>query len=604
MFKLQKHQLEAVEHVASRCANQRFTLLWHEMGTGKTLTGISIAMSMPTSVKCTIIVPSDVLQPWEYHIKTLKIPAKRARLITFETMKKKVVDLKGHVVIVDEAHNIIVQLLKEKKDWDVIGFTHALKSASKVIFMTGTPVTSSIRGITDLSLLVQIGASQEVLPIQKVQFESKYFHIPNRLRQVMIGKIVPALLANPLLTNAVIGAMGKVTGTVVMQNFKLKLLADYMPATFLLVLNTLLDTISKQVPRQDLWKLDIPKVCVPLKNIILPFRISKDDPNYPDVKEHDQSVVYNRGQIQTLIRLMDNVIDENALKHFFNGDTNKLIEDPKLLGQISSTEFLDQALSVGNMFIDNQPPPKFFGILKLMGRRTVAWSQFIQGMQSFEHFIKTYAPNRKSARIWRGMSNAEITTVLNDFKKGRVDLLFLHPEMYQGISIHGATDMHILEPCIDIMKYAQARARVCRFQSHIHLPPNARHVDVYRWRCSFSRPSILRQIIRQATAGYLGRTNVEKQTSRYVAEYKPHLHYSVPDLAQKNGLNLSPDDTLTFMDKHVDGMTEAIRDYLVKHGSECKQRPIQCCVWQPDKTIMESCTKIKNKRLCNMNIKT
>ena len=584
MFNLQKHQKDALEHITSRCANQRFTLLWHEMGTGKTLTGVSIAMSFPPTMKCTIIVPSDVLQPWHYHMDALKVPSSRVKLVAFESIKgsmKAPIDLNQHVVVVDEAHNIIVQLMKEKKDWDVNGFLRALKGASKVVFMTGTPVTSSVRGIADLAFLINIGAGKEILPFEKAKFESIFFKIPDRFRQIMLGKVVPMIQANPILTSVV--TLLAILAVRPYGERMVRTTGIMMP----LILASIATSYDQMLLRKSLWTLNVPKIRSHIRDIVLPFRIDKD-PNYPSVKEHEKSVQYNRGQIQTLIRMMDDNIDTNVIRHMFGDKPEKILEDPKLLAAMSQDDFLARAVSVGNMYIDNQPPPKFSEIEKNLGKRSVVWSQHLADIKSFERYLHEADLRRKIGRVWKNMTNMEITSTLEAFKAGRLDVLLLHPDMYQGISIQGATDMHIMEPCIDAMKLAQARARVIRFKSHAHLPPSERRVQIFRWRCSYQRVTAFRLWINRATSGFLGRTNVQKETSKYVKEYKPYLHQARPDL--KNAFTeVSPDDLLAFMDKSTDVMTDKIREDLTEHGSVCKTRPLKCCVWQPDRAMINKC---------------
>jgi hypothetical protein len=609
---LQKHQAEAVEHIIAKCHKQRFTLLWHEMGTGKTLTGLAIAMSLPKTTKCTIVVPSDVLQPWLYHMDALKVPPNRISLITFENMPKAL-DLKDHVVIVDEAHNIIVQLMKDKHDWDVVSFRRTLRDAQKVVFMTGTPIVSTMRGISDLMLLVNAGSGTESMPVQKAVMEKQYFYIPDRLRQIIVGKMIPMLQTKPLfymflssfisavvfqLSSAALRIKGTNSHDVrVQKDILLAVICNLLPMV-MTIFPILIQLSSTALMRSTLSILDSTKMAKDVRDVILPFRIMASDENYPKVTIHDKNVLYSQAQINTLVSFMDNVLDEAALKHFFNGDIDKMNADPKLLAKLSKEDFIYRSVSVGNMIIDGVFPPKFFKVYENMGARSVVWSQFLPDIVAFEKFLKVHAPKCRYDKIWKSMSFKDITSVLEKFKQGKYDVILLHPDMYQGISIHGATDMHVLEPCIDVMKYSQVKARVSRFHSHMHLPPSERSVIIYNWRCSFKQLSIVRVIVSQFTLNlFKARPQVDKALIGHTKKFKPHLHYETPDLHNSH-IDISPDDAIFAMEKMNDTMSEGLREKLIEMGSACKDSKLNCCIWNPQEALTRRCVASTKLPLC------
>ena len=71
-------------------------------------------------------------------------------------------------------------------------------------------------------------------------------------------------------------------------------------------------------------------------------------------------------------------------------------------------------------------------------------------------------------------------------KKNSTIFLLLHPIYTEGITIFGAEQIHILEPIPNLSKKEQLIARVVRYKSHDHLPPEKRHVDIYQWSCEIT----------------------------------------------------------------------------------------------------------------------
>ncbi len=568
------------------------------MGTGKTLTAISIVMSLPESTNCTVFVPSDVVQPWHDHVEKLGIGSSRLQIIPFE--ERKIPDLTNQTVIVDEAHVIITQLLQEKKDWDVISFITALKSASRVVFMTGTPITSGFRGISDLALLLNIGSNQEVVPIHKVEFEKKFFHVPDKEKQVLIGKLIPFLKSNPLASITMTGIISTVA-SMYMSTFLpgMDFANAYAVQAAMYIYGRALG-LSTWKTRRELFVLDTKKLSSHLNNIVIPYRIIQSDPNYPKVSSITSTATYNEHQLKSLIALMDNIFDENAIKYFFDGNIDAVLETPKLVGNLEYEEFVYRSLAIGSMFTDAKTPPnKFLEIKKVIGKRTVIWSQFAQSTIAFEKFVKVFLPNRKVERIWKGMSVKKINNVLDKFKQQEIDILLLHPDMYHGISIHGATDMHMLEPCIDTLKYDQAKARVCRYHSHSHLPVHERRVKIINWHCTYQKQSVVKQILRWLTGNMLFRSNTNIAIKQHVDKYKPHLHHSVPDLYNDYFLNMSPDESISVITSLLDCTTESLREKLLASGSQCSKKQNKCCIWQPDPNIVNECVQKTSLPLCS-----
>jgi hypothetical protein len=85
------------------------------------------------------------------------------------------------------------------------------------------------------------------------------------------------------------------------------------------------------------------------------------------------------------------------------------------------------------------------------------------------------------------MTNTNQTNYLDEFKENKTKILLLHKDLYEGINIFGARQLHILEPVINYDKSKQLFARISRFKSHYHLPVEDRNCTIYIHHCTYSK---------------------------------------------------------------------------------------------------------------------
>ena len=71
-MKAQQHQMAVALHLAARCKAQKGMLVYHDMGTGKTLTALIFAMSFPEQ-RVVIVTPEEIQFTWKAETKKLKL---------------------------------------------------------------------------------------------------------------------------------------------------------------------------------------------------------------------------------------------------------------------------------------------------------------------------------------------------------------------------------------------------------------------------------------------------------------------------------------------------------------------------------------------------
>lgn len=181
------HQYRAIERIVARCKKQHGLLLYHLMGTGKTLTSIVIMMNFPKN-DIAIFCPRNLTYVWTKEIKKYDFQhPKDLNIQIHENIFDA--DLKNKIVVIDEVHNLVSMFLTNDDQNRIIEFIEKLKHAHKVILLTGTPIYNDI---TDLSILVNMAAGKKIGPYTKQEMTKKYMKM-SRFKSILMGYILPIL---------------------------------------------------------------------------------------------------------------------------------------------------------------------------------------------------------------------------------------------------------------------------------------------------------------------------------------------------------------------------------------------------------------------------
>lgn len=589
---------------------------------------------------------------------------------------------KNDTVIVDEAHNIIAQLMTPRPEWNALQFTRAIDKAGRVVFMTGTPITSSYRGIMDLALLINIGSGHNVLPMDNLSFMKRFFRVKDTFRAKLLTKIYPTISTNPIgksglkmalaysskvlesftyaiMVTSAVRALSQMRGPKLIEHVFSEAETKYrgwlgrasalidrflpignMVSSFLnrllrIQIGMKLDSEKTKLPgfasvdrqfgnilvdvafvktlsllqrpvqrladdvmhtkwydreeRDMLMQVDMELLGPAVRDIVLAFKITDQDPNFPRVNVVRRACAYNEGQMLNMLKLCDGVMDDDLIHHFV-GSRDNLLENIKFMGTLPLDEFLDEATSIGSMTTRGEFAPKLMALSRTITPMSVVWSRFERDVLEVGRMLGVHKPQFRVERVWNTDQPSEIDATLDKFTRGDADVLLLHPAMYQGISIRGARQMHILEPSADTLKIDQAMVRVRRFQSHAHLPMEEREVTVFMWYCRYDSKD------KEQHAAY------NKAAATFVRQFKPHLHESLTDLNYETGWVLDrggPDEMTMRSGLQVDDLVERITTYLAKEGTTCSKMPLRCCVWQPNEADMGACMQTTGLAACS-----
>lgn len=173
------HQRYVIDYVTNKCTRQDGMLLYHYMGSGKTLTAVGLManLQLPT----VLVAPAGLLGMWRTQYLATYQRSLPANIECYDfddfwrVMRKKDASWRRErLLVVDEAHNL-AQWLSTKLPVDRrTSSLQALFEFKKRILLTGTPMYWSEH---DLSFLVNIARGKAAIPIDPNQFRERYFTV-------------------------------------------------------------------------------------------------------------------------------------------------------------------------------------------------------------------------------------------------------------------------------------------------------------------------------------------------------------------------------------------------------------------------------------------
>ncbi len=485
MTKLELHQKKVVERVVARCQNQNGLFLYHHMGTGKTLTALSIFLNFPKD-ECIVFCPKDILFVWEeeiikhnFHQRMKEIRQEseinnKGRIQIKSHKALDDADIKNKIVVIDEAHHVINAMRSTKDPKYAMMLLQKLKQPKKIILLSGTPIS---KDISDFPFFINIAAQKEILPFTKADFRNQFMHVPP-IKSAIFGYLLPFMnkYSFPFLI------------TSMFLNKKIQI-----PIVVIAKLANIADVYTSET----LYELDSKKLIKfvsPFVDFHKPSSHYFGIKNFPSFSTSKQIVHYNSLQINEWIKLVHGINESKKL------DKSEA-EDQKVF-EFSKDEYLDVGRIIGNLEFEIEGqliiPPKFKKLIQFIQRKRVidpiknsfqtlhvVYSNFYQkGILKIATFFKEH--NIVYKIFEPSFEDAKKRSILNDFRNGKIEVLLLHPDIKEGISILSTTYLHILEPIINYNDYNQVIGRVVRHDSHMHLPIKKQHVYVVNWICSNS----------------------------------------------------------------------------------------------------------------------
>lgn len=200
-IELLKHQENIIEYLEKRCINQKGLLLYHGMGTGKTISGlgwIQYRTLRSTKENYIIVCPEFITLSWINDSRKIGFEIKESNIISYKSFRARLLSNKINFenlnFIFDEAHHLC-SILKENNFMLYSNFLKKIRSSSgKILLLTGTPMYESK---FDISILLNICSEGNNYPVDKFEFIKKYQNksIVNSKKKSWIFNLVKPLLA-------------------------------------------------------------------------------------------------------------------------------------------------------------------------------------------------------------------------------------------------------------------------------------------------------------------------------------------------------------------------------------------------------------------------
>ena len=423
VINLQKQQEEFV--VSFLNDHLQGALLFHSVGSGKTLTAVIFShyyLTLKPDHNVCIISPPSLLFNFVEALKQYGLDIKDNRY-TFETYEKfckrpfEYVDNKT-LLIIDEAHNFrsLVAFSKNKKGRII---TDACTKCDKVLAMTGTPFVNKPYDIENIMAMISKRGNS--------QLEEKVF--------------------DKLIEDEAV----------------LKDYFNYRISYFNIMATdgkTFFPTVSYEyVPVQLTSKKYIHLINGCMKGSRDNFAKDFDDENKK----------YKRKDL----------IKKILTKKEYDEEDDKYVDVDRNEGSL--TAFYSVSRQLGN-FVANM---KFKAIIKKIQEnptfKTIIYSVFMTSCllllkQVLEKNDIKFVDIDGAVEVRRRQTNLN---QFNDPQSG-VNVLLISKAGTEGVSTFGTRQIFICESQFNPSSSEQAIARAIRFKSHVHLPENERHVQVYR----------------------------------------------------------------------------------------------------------------------------
>jgi superfamily II DNA or RNA helicase len=483
------HQKAPIEYLYKN-KGVKGLLINHGLGTGKTFLSLGFCEKYPDRKKI-ILIPDSLVSNWAIQMRDFGVSDDKSyEIVTYSKAPQKLLgkDLSQSIVIIDEVHKFFEYLNSpvESLSSTYIKIYMNLQKSYKILALTGTPIYNNVN---DIGYIFNLVTGQDIIPYNDAQFKAEYMSIErNRAffrghftESFWVKTIFPifgigltiALTTNPYLILAACFGMGSVIPFTNSKLFNIE--EDYSLRSFNVQKLSVL--ASKHV---SYYKFEDSKTASSL---------------YPSKELKVEDFDYNKPQMVFYMNYLDRRLKVNELRLFL--EKNDQIDKELLKMQSSSIQEKLQKLpgngrQIGNFsFLNSQDKsiedsPKFDKILEKIKEtqgQIVVYSNFYDsGLKLFESYLKkTQFKNSYEILDYRNSLQKQITT-LENYNKGKIKILLLHPEFTEGISLKGTSQLHILEPVQTSPKLHQISGRVIRYKSHMHLPQDKRHVDIYVWK--------------------------------------------------------------------------------------------------------------------------
>ena len=453
-MKLQEHQRRVVDTDDNK-------IVYHSLGSGKTLTGLSaIARAQKESDKDALfIVPAPLINNIYKEIDKHNIDIDRNRLdvITYDKAVRNIEALSNKarsIVVLDEAHRVRNTNTKRYQ-----AIREISKDSDRRLYLTGTPIYSEP---SDIGVLINSVSGERILPNDKSGFLREYTK-ETTIKPTLYDKIIN----------------GK-TDSVEVSLKNSRRLGH--------ILNQYVD--KYQVSTGDEF---------------FPTKIDKTI-KVEMGKEHE--AVYNYAEDAIPGDLKKKVRSGAALSRADMVKLQSFLTGPRLAAL--GTSYIDKDSDVSSK-LDAAVDSLMSSHLDDTNFKGVVYSNFISaGLEPYRDRLVDRGVGSKVQMFTGKMNNAQRKDAIDNYNSGAKPILLVSSAGTEGLDLKGTKKIQILEPHFHEEKINQIIGRGARYHSHTHLPKDEQKVDIEHY-LSVRSPGILGRIRGETVDEFLHKRYAKKR---------------------------------------------------------------------------------------------
>tara|TARA_B100001094_G_scaffold50362_1_gene45861 strand:+ start:5819 stop:7303 length:1485 start_codon:yes stop_codon:yes gene_type:complete len=453
---LKNHQ----KNVRQQFKEQPGVIVFHSLGSGKTMTAIGCGEAYPERKKM-VVVPASLVNNFKKELDKTKTNSSRYTVYSYEMFAKTPIHKSiNAIIIVDEAHR-----LRNASSISASATIDRINVAFKVLFLTGTPIINHPADISPLVNIINIKRNSPTRSSIPVPITNNNNNINN------LNLNFPMLPKNREKFEDVFFNVETKTNKI----------------------NRKIFGITYSSHRGEPYKIISPKNTELFKKAvdgIVSFYENFNETNFPRKEERVLRITMSKLQQDMHIKAAKSSLtkqDLEIIKGKMNVNLNQNNGKAKRLNS-----FLAKTRQITNYVAKEKTSPKLEKVMELIEKGNgpvLVYSNYINsGVKQIDKMIKE--KTNKSSFIFSGsITKKEKAKAVEKYNTGKLDVLLITASGSEGIDLKRTRQVIILEPHWNYSRIAQAIGRAVRYHSHINLNENKRHVDIYHLISIFSKNS-------------------------------------------------------------------------------------------------------------------
>ena len=459
-YELKEHQ----ERVSSRAASGDNLLVYHSLGSGKSLTSLDAAIRKIKAGqdKVRFVVPAPLRQNMRKEMEKHDIPEEIRKKIHIESYEKVAKNPEAYAdggidfLVMDEAHRI-----RNEGTARSAAIKKLVGASKQRMLLTGSPIYNQR---TDIASLINATAGQKVMPDNADEFDKRYIQYVEK---------------NPGLLMRMMGVKPGVT-------MELKNKKE-------------LQAIGhKYIDKYDA-KVENPQ-------------------DFPTTTEKVVEVPMGEKQYDTYRYLEGDIPFHIRLKISHNLPLDKK-ESKDLNAFVTGVR---QASNTNAAYLKDGSDPEGTKITKIVSDVSERHGDGTKGHKGvvYSTYLDSGLKQLSQQLTQRGIKHETFNGSLNDkqrremvlrYNNGETPWLLVSSSGTEGLDLKGTRSMHIMEPHFNEQKIKQVLGRGDRYHSHHHLPVQDRNVETLRYIST--RPKLFGKFDRGASIDqYLTQMSKDKES--------------------------------------------------------------------------------------------